>query len=97
MLNLAHQLPFPFASDLYASPTWQGVLKRQDSYYGSRTVDADLHRARHELYDIKNDPQEIENLAKNPDHAKALKELQAKLKRFQEQTKDPWRVKYRYE
>lgn len=97
VLNLAHQLPFPFASDLFSSPTWQGVLKRQDSYYGSRTVEAYIHRPRHELYDLKNDPREVENLAEHPDHAKVLTELQAKLKTFQEQTKDPWIVKYRYE
>ncbi len=97
VLNLAHQLPFPFASDLYASLTWQGVLKRGDSYYGSRSVDAYLHRPRHELYDVVNDPKEIENLADDPERAEELKELQAKLKAFQERTKDPWRVKYRYE
>ena len=33
--NIAHGLPFPFASDLYASETWQGVLRRGDEFYGS--------------------------------------------------------------
>ncbi len=97
VLNLAHQLPFPFASDLQESLTWQGVLKRGDSYYGSRSVDAYRQRPRHELYDIQNDPKEIENLAENPDYAEELKDLQTKLRTFQERTKDPWVVKYRYE
>jgi len=97
ILNLAHQLPFPFASDLHDSLTWQGVLKRQDSYYGSRTVDAYINRPRHELYNIDEDPREVENLADNPEHAEQLRELQRKLKAVQKRTKDPWVVKYRYE
>ena len=36
IFNVAHQLPFPFASDLYASATWQAVLTRGDKTYGQR-------------------------------------------------------------
>jgi len=96
-LNLAHQLPYPFASDLYASPTWQGVLRRGDKTYGRRTVEAYLHRPRHELYDLVEDPHETNNLADSDQHAKILAELQASLKKWQHQTDDPWVVKYRYE
>src|SRR5262249_16008 len=59
ILNLAHPLPYPFASDLFDSPTWQAVLKRKDMQYGSRTVQAYVHRPREELYDLEGDPQEI--------------------------------------
>ncbi len=97
ILNLAHPLPYPFASDLHASLTWQGLLKRGIPRYGKRTVDAYLHRPRHELYDLRDDPHEIRNLAESPDHADVLSDLQAKLKAWQERTKDPWVVKYRYE
>lgn len=97
ILNLAHPLPFPFASDLYASDTWQGVLKRNDKMYGSRSVDAYLQRPRHELYDLESDPEEVVNLADSTAHAKVLAELQAKLKAWQKRTKDPWLVKYEYE
>jgi len=97
ILNLAHQLPYPFASDLYASETWQGVLKRGDSMYGSRTVDAYLHRPRHELYDIEADPHEVHNLAESAEHADLLVDLQRRLKAWQQRTRDPWIVKYRYE
>ncbi|MDB5390108.1 MAG: atsA 4 [Planctomycetaceae bacterium] len=44
IVNLAGNLPFPFASDLYFSPTWQGALKRQDSQYGNRMLSAFLQR-----------------------------------------------------
>jgi N-sulfoglucosamine sulfohydrolase len=97
ILNLAHPLPYPFASDLYASLTWQGVLRRGLDQYGKRSVDAYLHRPRHELYDLNADPHEIHNLADDPDHAGVLAKLQAKLKAWQIDTKDPWVVKYEYE
>jgi N-sulfoglucosamine sulfohydrolase len=97
ILNLAHPLQFPFASDLYASKTWQGVLTRSDPLYGSRATEAYLFRPRHELYDLERDPRELVNLAKSSEHAEILAELQAKLKAWQEETGDPWAVKYRYE
>lgn len=97
ILNLAHPLPFPFASDLYASATWQAVLQRGVKEYGRRKVEAYLHRPRHELYDLEKDPDEAVNLAEEPQYADILAELQGKLQTWQEKTKDPWRVKYRYE
>lgn len=97
ILNLAHPLPFPFASDLYASSTWQSVLLRKDANYGPRSVDAYLHRPRWELYDLANDPWESRNLADDPQHAETLAQLQAKLKAWQQRTGDPWVVKYEYE
>ena len=97
VLNLAHGLPYPFASDLYDSLTWQGVLERKDTMLGGRTVEAYIHRPRHELYDLEKDPNELVNLADRPEHAATLAELQAKLRAWQQKTKDPWVVKYTHE
>ena len=97
ILNLADGLPFPFASDLYASPTWQAVLAGNFEKYGARRVEDYIHRARHELYDLQSDPQEVINLADDPDHAEVLADLQQRLRAFQQTTGDPWSVKYRYE
>ncbi|QDU17742.1 MULTISPECIES: sulfatase [Gimesia] len=97
IFNIAHELPYPFASDLYRSPTWQGVLKRGDKMYGQRTVYSYLHRPRHELYDIKADPWEAKNLAFEPEHQETLTKMQEKLKAWQEKTKDPWVLKWEYE
>lgn len=97
ILNLAHELTYPFASDLFDSPTWQASLKRHDTQYGSRTVDAYVHRPRQELYDVAADPQERVNLAGRPEYAGVLAELQEKLVAWQVQTRDPWLIKYQHE
>jgi N-sulfoglucosamine sulfohydrolase len=97
LLNLAHPLPFPFASDIYNSPTWQGVLRRGDKTLGQRSLETFLNRPRDELYDTEKDPNELKNLAGDPAHAGVLKELKARLHDWQVATKDPWLVKERYE
>ncbi len=96
-LNLAHQLPFPFSSDLEASATWKSVSKDPEARYGKRLVKDYIQRPRYELYDLTADPHEVKNLADDPKHATVFKELQDKLKAFQERTGDPWVVKYKYE
>jgi N-sulfoglucosamine sulfohydrolase len=95
--NLAHPLPFPFASDLEESATWRSVRSEPNAKYGQRLVRDYLQRPKYELYDLNADPHEVRNLADDPKHATTLKELQAKLKAFQERTGDPWIVKHRYE
>jgi len=95
--RLAHQLPYPFASDLYASATWQAALKNGDSLYGKRRVGDYVHRPRYELYDLQKDPDELVNLATNPAHKAVFDDLAAKLKDYQKRTRDPWFSKYEYE
>jgi N-sulfoglucosamine sulfohydrolase len=95
--NLAHRLDYPFASDLYNSPTWQGMLKRGDTMLGKRSVEQYIHRPGEELYDLRSDPHELKNLAGDTEHAETLAELRKTLRSWQERTADPWVVKYRYE
>jgi N-sulfoglucosamine sulfohydrolase len=93
--NIAHPLPFPFASDLWNSATWQDSLKRgEDFMYGRRTIKSLIQRPRFELYDLENDPDEIRNLAGEPQHRQLLAELQQKLRDFQRRTGDPWVLKW---
>jgi N-sulfoglucosamine sulfohydrolase len=96
--NIAHPLPFPFASDLWAAPTWQAQWALgPDAPYGQKTVATYVHRPAFELYDVQNDPHEGRNLADDPQHAELLERLKAKLKQFQRTTNDPWIMKWDYE
>ena len=97
ILNLAHELEYPFASDLWGSKTWQGVLRRGDKMLGDRSVDAFLHRPREELYDLAADPHEPKNVAADPKYAEVLADLRRRLRAWQTATKDPWLVKYEHE
>jgi N-sulfoglucosamine sulfohydrolase len=95
IFNVAHPLPFPFASDLWASATWQGVLRQgPNATYGKRRVEAYIHRPRFELYDMINDPDEVKNLAADAANAPVLQELKAKVQAFQKRTRDPWLLKW---
>lgn len=97
IFNIAHALPYPFASDLYRSPTWQGVLQRKEMMYGVRTVESYIHRPRFELYDLATDPWETNNVATSSEHQEVLERLQRKLQAWQQATDDPWELKWRYE
>ncbi len=88
--NLASDLEFPFAADLKASSAWQSVIRRGNPVYGKRAVDALLHRPKYELYDLENDPHEVNNLADDPKLRPVLIDLLGKLDMFQQDTDDPW-------
>ena len=90
--NIAFGLKYPFASDLWAASTWQGIHRSKEEYFGHRKVKDYLYRAEFELYDLAADPEESENLATNPKYAQRLKEMKEKMKTFQNKTNDPWQI-----
>ncbi|MFO7908053.1 MAG: sulfatase-like hydrolase/transferase [Pirellulaceae bacterium] len=92
--NIAHSLPFPFASDLWAAPTWQAQYRQGlDAPFGAKTVRSYIHRPEFELYDIEEDPHEGNNLADDPEYADLLDAMKKKLQQFQRDTDDPWILK----
>lgn len=96
--NIAHPLPYPFSTDLWAASTWQAQLKKgPDAPYGQKTVREYIHRPAFELYDLEYDPDETKNLAADPAFAETLKAYKARLKEFQESMGDPWALKWEYE
>jgi N-sulfoglucosamine sulfohydrolase len=96
--NIAHQLPYPFASDLWAASSWQAQFRSSlDAAYGKKTVGEYINRAKFELYDIENDPYEQKNLALEREYNNVLVEYQAKLKALQKEMQDPWIMKWDYE
>ena len=90
IVNLASELPYPFALDLIKSPTWISATASGGKLYGRRTIEKFLHRPRFELYDLDRDPDEVTNLADSPAHAALQADLLSRLKEFQTATKDPW-------
>ena len=94
--NLFPELTYPHASDLYASKTWQGILKRKDRMMGVRSVQDYLYRAREELYDLERDPNEVKNVAGESRYAQILADLRRKTHDFRERTKDPWLILENY-
>ena len=96
--NIAHGLPYPFASDLWAASSWQAQFQQSlDAPYGQKTVGQYINRPKFELYDMSKDPNESNNLAADPAHAKTLDEYQKKIKAFQKKFDDPWIMKWDYE
>jgi len=95
--NLAHQLPFPFASDLFESKSWQSTIQNHARLYGKRTVDAYIHRPVEELYDLEADPDELHNLATVEGHQKRLQDFRTQMQAWQRATYDPWSVKQIHE
>ena len=90
--NIAHGLSYPFASDLWASSTWQSIFRAEAEYFGQRLVLDYLNRPEFELYDLASDPGELTNLADDPAYAQQLVDLKDRLQAFQIKTRDPWQI-----
>jgi len=96
--NIAHELPYPFASDLWAASSWQAQYQQgMSADYGRKSVREYIHRPEFELYHIAEDPNESRNLADDPAHAEILAKYQRRLRKFQEEMDDPWVMKWDYE
>jgi N-sulfoglucosamine sulfohydrolase len=95
--NIAWKLDYSFASDLWASASWQRVLREGSERFGARSVESYVHRPRFELYDLEADPDEVTNLADRPEYEELVASFCDKIKRFQEDTHDPWLHKWIYE
>jgi N-sulfoglucosamine sulfohydrolase len=95
--NLDHAKEFPFASDLWGSPSWQSVRSADLKMLGQRSVANFLHRPKEELFDLASDPHEMKNVAADPANAAVLTELRRRLRAWQEETNDPWTILYREE
>ncbi len=99
IVNLANKLEFPHASDLWDSPTMQGMLKRKDEAMGVRSMARYLQRPPAELYDVVADPHEVKNLLADADFAtkKLHDSLATTLAGWRKATNDPWLIKDKHE
>ena len=96
--NIAHPLPYPFASDLWAASSFQAQYQKSLSApYGQKTVRQYIHRPEFEFFKIDEDPEESTNLAGKPAFAEPLEAYKEKLKSAQQTFHDPWVMKWSYE
>lgn len=95
--NPAAALAYPTASDSHYSLTRAEITAMDQPMLGRRSWEDYRHRDVIELYDVRNDPDEVNNLASHSDYIIIRDQMIEKLKKFQEETKDPWIVKWEYE
>ncbi|APU11041.1 heparan N-sulfatase [Cellulophaga lytica] len=95
--NIAYRLEYPFASDLWASSTWQSVYRADQEYFGPKKVQDFLFRPEFELYNLDEDPNELNNLADKEAYKNTLESLKIKLKNFQTKTADPWKIMWSHD
>ena len=96
--NIAHPLPYPFASDLWAASSFQAQYQKSMSApYGQKTVRDYIHRPEFEFFKIDQDPHESKNLAGNSKHTIMFELYKKKLKSVQSKFHDPWIMKWNYE
>ncbi|XP_008551634.1 N-sulphoglucosamine sulphohydrolase [Microplitis demolitor] len=91
--NLNYRMPFPIDQDFYLSPTFQDLLNRSRSNMPLRwtkNLKSYYNRPEWELYDLKYDPEELNNIINKPSSQTIFKELSQKLFEWQKKTNDPW-------
>ncbi|OQV06697.1 hypothetical protein CLAIMM_11237 [Cladophialophora immunda] len=100
--NLTWQMPFPFATDIYVSGTWEAIRNsklavpntdqdaeaRKDIMLGQRSLRQYLYRPPEELYDLESDPHEVNNLARDPAHKDTMLSMRRAVEDWQMSTKD---------
>ena len=95
--NPAWRLEYPFASDLWASSTWQSVYRDEQENYGPRKLKDYLFHSEFELFDLESDPDETCNLADDAAYQQVLEELKLDMKDFQRRTFDPWIIMWSHD
>ena len=92
--NVCWKLDFPFAMDLYASLSFEGMRNSgtdsEPAKIGKRTLKSYICRPPEELYDLDEDPDEIHNLAGKPEHQERLLNMREALEKWQTETEDLW-------
>ncbi|CAH1154407.1 unnamed protein product [Phaedon cochleariae] len=91
--NINYYSPFPIDQDLYLSPTFQDILNNtimNKNTYWYKSLQQYYTRPEWELYDLKYDPEELNNIVKKNSSSYVFKELQQRLSDWQKRTNDPW-------
>ena len=92
--NVNYRSEYPLPIDTIQRRTWVNARNSESQVLGARSIDAFLHRPQLELYDLRDDPWEVNNLASNPACSSILNEFVAELVERLEAQRDPWLRKY---
>ncbi|VEN47968.1 unnamed protein product [Callosobruchus maculatus] len=91
--NINYYSPFPIDQDFYISPTFQDLLNRTKTHqnlYWFKTLEQYYKRPEWELFDLKHDPEELNNIVKKNTSQEIFKILKNELMNWQKATSDPW-------
>lgn len=88
--NLAWQLPYPIAGDIAESESWKAIAANPALSLGKRSQAAYRQRPAEELYDLRRDPGELDNLVADPREQDLLAGLRQSLIDFRTKSRDPW-------
>lgn len=88
--NFYKDLPNTPSADALRSPTFRSMqkLKAEGKLNSAQSACFISPRPAEELYDVKNDPSELENLVEKPEYAGTLVELREEMKRIRVETND---------
>ncbi len=93
--NLAYGQPFPLG--VSAERFAKLIKDNQLAKFGKRLIKDFLQRPKFELYDLINDPDEVNNLAYNLEYQHLVNFYKSKLYDFQKNTDDLWKVYQDYD
>ena len=88
--NIAWRLEFPNPIDTLSRETWTKTIELNETTIGKRTVNRFLFRDELELYDLQNDPDELHNLASEPESRDLLNQMLQRLHARCKASSDPW-------
>lgn len=100
--NIAWRLTYPIASDLWTAPSLQDLITRNAAgqpthWYRNISDYLGTPRPQYELYDLRADPQQLNDVSRDPAYASLLTQLQADIKAWQMDTADDFVIKYTHE
>ncbi len=88
--NFFPELPNTPPADALTSPTFASILERREAgdLTEAQSYIFETPRPEEELYDVENDPHELNNLAEDPAYAGTLQRLRERMTAFREATGD---------
>ncbi len=91
--NLNFKMPYPVASDVFLSPTFQDILKNTKNNVSTKwfkPLPDYYYRREWEFYDTNNDPYELHNKIEDQSLLPIINSMKSFLIEWQNSTNDPW-------